>query len=277
MNHIEVWGVRISRSLLSSEQMAYLEALPVEIPAVEWVWQEMDRVWDELGLDNRKIFDNRLIADFYNHPVWLMNGIFTSRDPESISHRSAIARFLINRDANNIADYGGGAGELASMIVNYGSNTRVTVIEPYPSQIALSRFDSDSRITIESELEHEFDAIVAQDVLEHVIDPVGLAYLIADRVRIGGVAVFANCFRPVIKCHLPSTFHLRHTFVHVMTMMGLRYAGVLTGTKHVQIFERTGSISIKKARRAEKISKLLGPLINALANKAAGAKRLVNS
>jgi len=81
-------------------------------------------------------------------------------------------------------------------------------------------------------------------------------------VHEGGIVVFANCFYPVIHCHLPSTFHLRHTFPIVMNALGLRYVGRVDGASHAQVFERTGRLDLGRARRAERISRILGPVLN---------------
>ena len=79
-----------------------------------------------------------------------------------------------------------------------------------------------------------FDIVVAQDVLEHVEQPVDLAMEIAGAVRPGGTVALANHFEPVIACHLPRTFHLLHTFRFVMRAFGLRYQGVIEGADHAQ-------------------------------------------
>src|SRR5690606_34326321 len=103
-----------------------------------------------------------------------------------------------------------------------------------------------------------YDVVIAQDVLEHVEDPVLLASKLASAVRVGGTVLFANCFYPVIECHLPSTFHFRHTFRFVMRALGLSYVGSIRGAEHAKIFRRHGSIELKKARYAEMASMKLG-------------------
>lgn len=273
MEYIDVWGVRVARGMLSSEAIEYIEELPSELPSVEWMWSEMDRIWDQLGLNNRRRNDPEIIAAFYTHPIWLINGIFVSRNPESIQHRSAISKYLADREAVQVADYGGGGGALASMIVECNPNARVKIIDPYLSELTLSQFALDTRIEIVSELDQEYDAIIAQDVLEHVDDPVGTAYLIARQLGEGGVAIFANCFYPVIKCHLPSTFHLRYTFNWIMRSLGLTYIESLAEANHVMVFEKTGSLSIENARRSEFISKTIGPLFNSMASMVFHIKR----
>jgi len=223
----------------------------------------MDRIWNIYGLDNRSPLSGQAIADFYQHPVWLMNGIFTQLDPESAQHRRAIAKYLRDASIHNLADYGGGFGELALAITETDRNTKVSIIEPYPSHAGLERIKDKCCIQFQSGLSGEcFEAIIAQDVLEHVEDPIELAWQIAGSVQENGLVIFANCYHPFILCHLPRTFHLRHSFRWIMRTMGLKYIGVVDGAPHAQIFKRKGALFLRRARFFETCSRLLGPAIN---------------
>jgi 2-polyprenyl-6-hydroxyphenyl methylase/3-demethylubiquinone-9 3-methyltransferase len=276
MTDISIWGHAVPRAWLTQNEADYLMSLPQSLPTVEWVWAEMDRVWDQIGLDNSRPLTGQAIGEFYRHPVWLMNGIFTSLDPVSAAHREAIARYLDKKGERLVADYGGGFGELARAITRVVPGAEVSIIEPYPSRVGLERIQDEPRIKFVSDLSSgPYDAIVAQDVLEHVTDPVGLAGEIAGTVREGGIVVFANCFYPFIECHLPSTFHLRQTFPVVMKALGMRYLGRVDGASHAQVFERTGRLDLRRARRAERISRILGPLLNAAREAMSRTKRLV--
>jgi len=223
----------------------------------------MDRIWHHYGLDNRQPLSKQAVSEFYSHSVWLMNGVFTQLDPVSHGHRTSIARYLKHRGVGTIADYGGGFGALASAIKDTIPIVDVVIVEPYPCQAAIERFKEESRIRFVDNLSNGcYEAVIAQDVLEHVEFPIQLAYQIADAVRPGGIAIFANCFYPVIQCHLPATFHLRHTFRWVMERMGLRYIGVVEGAAHAQIFERNGRLDMNKASSAERLSRVGGTIIN---------------
>lgn len=260
---ISVWGFSIPRSWLSPPELSYLSTLPGALPTVEWVWAELDRVWEDLGLDNRKPLPDQRISDFYRHPVWLMNGIFTALDPVSAAHRAAIGSYLQRAGVRTVADYGGGFGELARAIVGAGNCVSVSIIEPYPSRVALERLRNDPNIRFAPELSPgAYDAVVAQDVLEHVEDPVKLALDIASSAKEGGLIIFANCFYPVIQCHLPGTFCLRHTFVFVMKALGLDYLETIDSVAHAQVFVRAGALYPGKARMAQQLSGVLGPVLN---------------
>ena len=273
---ISLWGYSVPGVWLNQGETDYLMSLPKALPTVEWVWEEMDRVWHRFGLLNSYPLAGQPISEFYRHPVWLMNGIFTAIDPISASQRDAIARYIGQRGAVSVADYGGGFGGLARAITRIVPYANVSIIEPYPSSVGLNSLRDESRIQFVTDLSAGgYDAIVAQDVLEHVEDPIRLACEIATAVRQGGVVIFANCFYPIIQCHLPSAFHLRHTFPMVMGALGLCYQGKVEGASHAQVFERTGRLDIICARRAERISRLLGSALNLAHTALARLKRLV--
>jgi len=265
MSPICVWGFEIPATELSLPQIQYLNALPQKFPDTLWLRKEMDRVWDDYGLNNRRPLALQPIGEFYSHPVWLLNGVFSVIDPSSLSHREAIAACLSQNGAKRIADFGGGFGELALQLVHAVPDASVSIIEPYALKAAANRLREEPRIRIVPDLvEYDYDAIIAQDVLEHVEDPILLASRLASSVRDGGYVVFANCFSPLIKCHLPSTFHLRHTFKWVMSSMGLRYTGTVAGAEHALLFVRKGAVELRKARSAERLSRILGPIINGI-------------
>ena len=98
----------------------------------------MDRIWDYYKINNKKPLSDQAIAEFYSHPVWLMNGIFTSLDPISEKHRDVIARFIGDNDFKLIADYAGGFGELAIKIANKSPDSTIKIIEPFFPVFVLS-------------------------------------------------------------------------------------------------------------------------------------------
>ncbi len=273
---VVVWGFSVPTNWLTTKQASYLAELPTELPTVEWIWEEMDRVWSKYRIDNRKPLSGQAVGDFYSHPVWLMNGIFTAVDPVSASHRRAIARYINEVGARAVADFGGGFGELALGLSRLNRYVGIDIVEPYPSRVAIERLSGVDNIKMVGHLASEnYDVIVAQDVLEHVEDPIKMAHSIASGARKDGLVIFANCFYPVIQCHLPETFHLRHTFRFVMKALGLRYVGVVDGAAHAQIFRRTGVLDLAKARRAEAFSKTCGPALNRGRATLSALKRIV--
>ena len=81
-------------------------------------------------------------------------------------------------------------------------------------------------------------------------------------VKVGGYLVIANCFLPVIKCHLPQDFHFRYSFNQFAKMMGLEIVGILEGS-HATIFRKVKEVESNwfKIRFYEKLSKFLFPII----------------
>jgi hypothetical protein len=223
---IDVWGEKLDDQMLSDREKKYLESLPDEVPTVQWVWSEMDRIWDDCGLNNRAPFSSQDIGGFYGHPVWIMNGLFTETDSESACHRESIGRFLCKNTIANIADYGGGSGCLAATITKKYPEVKIDIIEPYASEFFKNKRSDSDNIGFFPHYQHRnYDAVIAQDVLEHVENPIEIAFQMASHVDDGSLVVFANCFDSCIKCHLPGTFYLRYTFKWVMKELGLVYVG----------------------------------------------------
>ncbi len=263
MDELTLWGFKIPAHCLTEEEKKYLTGLPEELPDVQWVWNELDKIWDEFGLDHSQPLSAQNVAGYYNHPAWLMNGVFTHKDPVSARHRCAIANYLGQHGAKQVADYGGGFGEMALTLRRDIADADVTIVEPYPSKYGLERLKSASSVKIRPDLpEKNFDAVIAQDVLEHIEDPIMLAAHLARAVKDDGRLIFANCFFPYIQCHLPSTFHLRHTFPWVMERMGLKYLGVIKGAYHAQVFLKLNNPDIEAARKAEHVARKMAPLLN---------------
>jgi len=265
MHNINLWGYTIPCKALTPFEVDYLSNLPTPLPSLEWVWSEMDRVWDLFNLNNTRPLRDQAIGDFYSHPVWLMNGIFTEMDPVSSGHRSAIASYLIKIGASNIADYGGGWGALAQAVVKIVPECKVSIIEPFPSRVALDRMQNESRIAFIDDFTFApYNVVIAQDVLEHVEDPVALVVNLVNAVEKDGYLIFANCFNSCIKCHLPATFYLRYQFKLLMKYAGLHFIEVVPGAEHAQVFRKKDKMDHHNLIRANKRAKRIGFLLNSV-------------
>jgi 2-polyprenyl-3-methyl-5-hydroxy-6-metoxy-1,4-benzoquinol methylase len=191
-----------------------------------------------------------------------MNGLFSAADRTASSHRRAIAGHVAKLAPDAVVDVGGGFGELAVRISDAAPAAKVHILEPFPSAIGEARLSSTPGVQSVSDLENDaYDVVIAQDVLEHVEDPIGLAIELVRAVRPGGTAIFANNFTPIIQCHLPRTFHLKRTFPLVMRALGLTYLGRLAEAEHALQFEVPPVIHLRRARRAELLSRLAAPVI----------------
>jgi 2-polyprenyl-3-methyl-5-hydroxy-6-metoxy-1,4-benzoquinol methylase len=235
---------------------------------LEQIWYLMDLVWDDYGCDNRKL-DWENITKFYSHSVWLLNGLFIEQDNISMGHRHAISDWIVKNNFKNIVDYGGGFGTLARLVAQKNKNIKMNVYEPHPSQFGLKRANKFKNINIIRELDRDYDCLMSTDVLEHTPDPLKNFFEMIGSVEVGGHLVVANCFYPVIKCHLPQGFHFRYSFNIFAKIMGLRYIGIVEGS-HAIIFKKIEDKKVNwlKIRVFEKLSKsvffIISPVINIL-------------
>jgi Methyltransferase domain len=237
-----------------------LHTLPDSNINLHQIWQLMDQVWDDLGCDNKDL-DQEKITAFYKHPIWLLNGFFLEQHKLSLQHRHVISDWIVQQsnDVNEkVLDFGGGFGTLARMIANKSNLIRIDVYEPYPSDFAVLQCRSYSAIKFVAHLNEKYDFLVSTDVLEHVPDPLGLLWQMIESVEVNGHLIIANCFYPVIKCHLPSTFHFRYSFDEFTEVMGLRKIGLCEGS-HATIYQKiaTNIIDWKKIRGMERYSQKL--------------------
>jgi 2-polyprenyl-3-methyl-5-hydroxy-6-metoxy-1,4-benzoquinol methylase len=230
---------------------------------LEQMWYLMDLIWDDYSCNNKKL-NWDYIGKFYSHSVWLLNGLFLEQDEVSMGHRHSISDWVIKHGFKNIVDYGGGFGTLARLIAEKESQTMIDIYEPHPSEFGLKRAGEFININIVDQLSDNYDVLLSTDVLEHVPDPLNDFSKMIDSVQVGGYLVIANCFYPVIKCHLPQDFHFRYTFNVFARLMGLEVCGVLEGS-HATIFKkyREKKINWFIVRSAEFISKVSFPFIEA--------------
>lgn len=225
---------------------------------------EIDSVWDELGLNNRVALSSQLnkVEAFYSHPVWLLNGLFSEYNQESGAHRVAIANYIKKINVNRVADYGGGSGVLARLVAETTTTVHVEIIEPYANEFFVERLRDLPRVTFVPNFGPDYDVVIAQDVLEHVDNPLEIVIELIQATHVNGFLIFANCFYPEIKCHLPATFYLRHTFKSLMRYAGLEFIGGITGAEHAMVYQRVGMVDRLAFDRAANQAKLIGSLLN---------------
>ena len=232
---------------------------------LENIWQLMDMVWDEYGCNNKKLNWGN-IDKFYSHPVWLLNGLFVEQHALSMQHRNAISDWIANKSSiSKILDYGGGFGTLARLIADKNPSLLVDIYEPHPSDYSKQKISDYPQIRFISNIKKKYDVLVSTDVLEHVPDPLKTFEKMILAVKNDGCLIIANNFFPVIKCHLPQTFHLRYAFNVFAKLMGLVIVGLLEGS-HATIFRKNNNkpVNWPVVRLLEKVSKGLFPLIEFL-------------
>jgi 2-polyprenyl-3-methyl-5-hydroxy-6-metoxy-1,4-benzoquinol methylase len=234
------------------------------IDDLEQIWYLMDLIWDDFQCDNKNLnWEN--IGNFYSHPVWLLNGLFIEQHEVSMGHRHAISDWIVKNNFKNVVDYGGGFGTLARLVSEKNQNIKMNVYEPHPSEFGLKRAAQFENIKIIEKLESNYDCLMSTDVLEHVADPLSDFFKMIKSVKIGGYLVIANCFYPLIKCHLPQDFHFRYSFNYFAKMMGLEVVGILEGS-HATVFKKVEDKeqNWSKIRIYEALSKISFPIIETL-------------
>lgn len=228
-------------------------------PSLQQLWQLMDEQWFAHGCDPLHI-DGRISA-FYRHPVWLLNGLFIEQDIQSLSHRQAFAAWVTKQAPLRVADFGGGFGGLARFIGTALPHASVEVVEPHPHTAAIALAAETPNVRFVSELTGSYDLLIATDVFEHVPDPIGLAFSTAGHLRIGGHYLIANCFAPVIACHLPQLLHLSIGWDQVMRAMGFN---ALDKVMYGRAYVRIGELDELAARRMEVLAQKLFPMVQLL-------------
>ena len=138
-------------------------------------------------------------------------------------------------------------------------NSEIHIIEPHPTNYAKNLASTYKNLKFIDALDGDYDVIVATDVFEHLEDPLTVVEYISKHLNNQGYMLAANCFYPVIKCHLPKTFHFRYGWKPIMKLQGFSYVEkILYG----EAYQKIEFVPIsKKTRIAEYISKFSYPMI----------------
>lgn len=225
-------------------------------PDLEQIWSLMDEPWIELNCDPLNM-DERVTA-YYPHPVWLLNGLFVERHELSLENRRRFTQWIVDQTPQRVADFGGGFGGLARLIGEALPNAQVEVVDPHPHPAAIALAANTPNVRFVPELTGEYDILIATDVFEHVPDPISLTAKTAEHLRIGGQCLIANCFAPVILCHLPQLFHFNVSWDAVMQAMGLQPEEKVV---YGRSYRRKGKINVPAAREKGECSRKIYPLV----------------
>lgn len=230
-------------------------------PNVNDIWRILNKVWDDMGLNNKN-YNLEQLSKYYSHPVWFLNGLFIETDGESMRHRKSIAEYFKDKRKLRILDYGGGFGTLAKEIVKQAASSQVDIFEPHASEYAYNNIKDFKNVRIVDYLkENYYDVLVNTDVLEHVEDPISLISIYNNCLKGEGLLISHWNFTPCIKSHLPKHFHFRYTFDKVIPLLG--FTKEIKNDKHGHYFKkiRDGKPeNLDKAFMREKYSKLIYPL-----------------
>lgn len=227
-------------NLLSEQEKKGLDDLlqiyskwPLEL---EEMWGIMDTVWDRLGCDNQKLDDDK-IREYYLEQVWLLNGLFAESHALSMEHRHSISDWIVEHKAKSMLDYGGGFCTLSRLVADKSPDIKIDIFEPFPAAVSKKIIAQYPQIHFVDHLDKQYDCIVALDVLEHIQDPLKVLSGMILATKLHGTLLIGNCFKPVIKCHLPCTFHLDHSFQRIAFKMNLDFQGGVSGC-HAEIYRK---------------------------------------
>jgi SAM-dependent methyltransferase len=238
----------------------------------------LDDRWDEFGCDNQNL-DWDKIGRFYNHPVWLLNGMFIEQDPLSMQLRQSLVDWIFaHQDCiSSVVDYGGGFGTIARAIAARSSNFSVDVYEPHPHNLAIFKSTAYPNIKFINSIDRQYDCLVSTDVLEHVADPLRVFASAIESVKLNGYLVISNHFAPTIKCHLPATFHLVYTFDYFAKLMGLSVLGTCPGT-YATIYQKVAEkpFNWELINKLAAISTGLYPSLRAIAKTKNNLRQLIS-
>ena len=157
--------------------------------SLEQIWYLMDSVWDNLELDNENL-DLEKLQEFYMHPVWLLNGLYTETDNESIAHRKKLSNWVRSKpEIQKIVDVGGGIGFLARTIASDTPTSEIKILEPFPSSYAARVIENRKSIEFISKLYGTYDCIILMDVIEHVEDPLLMIHSLENNLNENGYLV----------------------------------------------------------------------------------------
>lgn len=218
-------------------------------PDLNQLWSLMNEPWNNLGC-NPNFIDTKIDA-YYAHPVWLLNGLFIEQHYKSLENRSTFKDWVVGVNPSRLAEFGGGFGGLARLIGGALPALSIDIVEPHPHLIAIERANKTSNVRYKASLEGNYDVIIATDVFEHVPDPLKILYETSQHLKIGGKYLIANCFLPVIHCHLPQTFHFRNSWDIALKAMGMIPAEKVA---YGRVYIRGESLNIEAARHIENIS-----------------------
>jgi hypothetical protein len=237
------------------------------LPKQEDLFKLIDLAWDDCGC-NERLTDSK-ISSFYNHPVWLLNGIFSEQDRKSAENRKFFVERIKGLNCQRIADFGGGYGALARLLAVSSPNSQIDIVEPYPHDSAVALTDDYSNVRFIPQLIGEYDLVIATDVFEHVADPLSLVEKTSAHLRSGGVYLMANCFFPEIKCHLPQSLHFRFSWDAAMLKMNLKpMKKVSEGLPYGSFYMKTGKVVATNSRGIELRSKFSYQILSRLPSRA---------
>ena len=264
MNSLDLFLGTCNLETTSDQHIKYLRQISKDfggLPSLTQIWMLMDQAWEYYRCDPSNIDEK--FSQFYQDPIWLLNGLFVELNHESYDFRALLANYISSIAPSKVGDYGGGFGTLSRLLATSLPTSSIELIEPFPHPLAAELINTKfPNLSIISSPTSDYDLITAIDVLEHVHDPINLAIQLVELVNYEGYFITANCFHSVIKCHLEANNYLSVGWNHIMRSLGLTH---VCDIGYANIFKKTScSLDIDNAYKAAQRSKYLYRLLKYL-------------
>jgi len=230
------------------------------------LWEILDKGWDEI-LEKNAVKSElpKILHEYYQHPVWLINAAFSESDAATINDRLAAVRLISHVNPRKILDFGGGIGtvsRLCSIQISRAEGIDLVDITEFRHTIKqyLANFPN---IRVLEKPDPPYDAVISTEVLEHLLAPVEAVVEINRLLKIGGAFAASWSFYPCIKCHLPQNFHLRRLMFWIIRSLGFGFYGFERRGTTVYSFVKHSDVTpamLKKARWLDLCSRVPMPL-----------------
>lgn len=224
MTSLEKFLSTESIKLLGEDEYIYLDNILRQysgLPTLRNLWSLIDNAWDMIGC-NKDTSEN-LLNKFYKHPVWILNGIYSEHDALSKHYRDLFTSYIVAVKPKRILDIGGGFGALARNIGKNCPGSIIEIYEPHPSPLAIALAESTPNVRYTDQAQGIYDLVIATDVFEHLHFPLSCLSSSLSHLNRGGHYLIANCFSPVIKCHLLQNNHLNVSWTRLAETYGLTH------------------------------------------------------
>ena len=220
------------------------------------LWALMDKAWDENLPKNESD-----ILKYYAHPVWWLNAKIEETDRISIKHRLIAVNLARAYHPRKALDRGGGYGLLTRMAYQLLPDVEIHLEDVIDSEAASAMVADLERVRVVAKSEPPYDVIWSIEVIEHLTDPIREIYDLNHLLRIGGALITSYSFYPMIKCHLPQNYYLRHAFHRLVPLLGFRLARFERPSVTVWVFEKTQDCSKTRFALVRLLTACLHPML----------------
>lgn len=207
------------------------------------LWILMDKAWDE---DPPQTHETLL--NYYSHPVWWLNSKIEETDAISIQHRLLAVMLAEDYKARKALDRGGGYGLLVKMAHHLLPKTEIHLEDVINAEALAQQLAHLPRVHVVTHVQPPYDVIWSTEVFEHLEAPLQEVYDLNQLLRVGGALITSYSFYPMIKCHLPQNYYLRHVFHRLIPLMGFKLSRFERPSVTVWVFEKTATCSLARLR-----------------------------